>query len=147
MAVFNIVKDAIRDRTLNEKLRVDNRAMTDIRPLFTQVDTAPRVHGSGLFRRGDTQVLSTVTLGSVGDYLLLDDMEHTDVEQRYFHHYNFPPFSTGDAMPVRFVSRREIGHGKLAEKALEHVLPSKEVFPYSIRVVSDCLASGGSTSM
>lgn len=147
MAVFQIVKDTIRDRTLHQGLRVDNRGMRDIRPLFTQVDTAPRVHGSGLFRRGDTQVLSTVTLGAVGDSLLLDDMEHTDAEQRYFHHYNFPPFSTGDAMPVRFVSRREIGHGKLAEKALEHVLPSKDAFPYTIRVVSDCLASGGSTSM
>lgn len=147
MAVFQVAKDAIRDRTLQEGLRVDNRGMTDIRPLFTQVDTVPRVHGSGLFRRGDTQVLSTVTLGSVGDALLLDSMEDTDAEQRYFHHYNFPPFSTGEAQPIRFVSRREIGHGKLAEKALEHVLPSKEVFPYTIRVVSDCLASGGSTSM
>ena len=92
-------------------------------------------------------MLSSVTLGSVGDSLLLDDMEHSDVEQRYFHHYNFPPFSVGDARPVRFVSRREIGHGKLAEKALEPVLPSKEDFPYTIRVVSDCLASSGSTSM
>lgn len=147
MAVFQVVKDVIRDRTLHEGLRVDNRGMTDIRPLFTQVDTVPRVHGSGLFWRGDTQVLSTVTLGAVGDYLLLDDMEHTQVEQRYFHHYNFPPFSVGDAQAIRFLSRREVGHGKLAEKALEHVLPSKEEFPYSIRVVSDCLASGGSTSM
>ncbi len=147
MAVFQVVKDVIRNRTLQEGLRVDNRSMTDIRPLFTQVDKIPRVHGSGLFRRGDTQVLSTVTLGAVWDVLLLDSMEDTDVEQRYFHHYNFPPFSTGEAQPIRFVSRREIGHGKLAEKALEHVLPSKETFPYTIRVVSDCLASGGSTSM
>lgn len=147
IAVFDVIKDIVRDRTLHEGLRVDNRGMTDIRPLFTQVDTVPRVHGSGLFRRGDTQVLSTVTLGAVGDYLLLDDMEHTQVEQRYFHHYNFPPFSVGDAQAIRFLSRREVGHGKLAEKALEHVLPSKEEFPYSIRVVSDCLASGGSTSM
>lgn len=147
MAIFQVVKEVIRDRTLHENLRVDNRGMEDIRPLFIQVDTVPRVHGSGLFWRGDTQVLSTVTLGAVGDVLLVDDMEHTDVEQRYFHHYNFPPFSTGEAQPIRFVSRREIGHGKLAEKALEHVLPSKEQFPYSIRVVSDCLASGGSTSM
>lgn len=147
MAVFQVTKDAIRDRTLHKWLRVDNRSMTDIRPLFTQIDTVPRVHGSGLFWRWDTQVLSTVTLWSVGDALLIDDMENTDIEQRYFHHYNFPPFSTGDAQAIRFLSRREVGHGKLAEKALEHVLPSKEVFPYTIRVVSDCLASGWSTSM
>lgn len=147
MAVFQVIKDVIRDRTLHEGLRVDNRSMTDIRPLFTQVDTVPRVHGSGLFRRWDTQVLSTVTLGSPWDALLIDDMEHTDKEQRYFHHYNFPPFSTWDAQAIRFLSRREVGHGKLAEKALEHVLPSKEEFGYTIRVVSDCLASGGSTSM
>ena len=123
-------------------MRVDNRSMTDIRPLFTQVDTLPRVHGSGLFRRGDTQVLSTVTLGAPGDVLLLDSMEENRIEQRYFHHYNFPPFSTGTAQAIRFLSRREVGHGKLAEKAIEHVLPHKTDFPYTIRVVSDCLASG-----
>lgn len=147
MAVFDVIKYVIRDRTLQEGLRVDNRGMTDIRPLFTQVDTVPRVHGAGLFRRWDTQVLSTVTLGSPWDALLLDSMEEDRIEQRYFHHYNFPPFSTGDAQAIRFLSRREVGHGKLAEKALEHVLPSKEEFWYTIRVVSDCLASGGSTSM
>ena len=147
MAVFDVIKYVIRDRTLQENLRVDNRGMTDIRPLFTQVDTVPRVHGAGLFRRWDTQVLSTVTLGSPWDALLLDSMEEDRIEQRYFHHYNFPPFSTGDAQAIRFLSRREVGHGKLAEKALEHVLPSKEEFWYTIRVVSDCLASGWSTSM
>lgn len=108
MAVFQVVKDVIRDRTLNEDLRVDNRSMTDIRPLFTQIDTVPRVHGAGLFRRGDTQVLSTVTLGSPGDALLLDSMEEDRISQRYFHHYNFPPFSTGDAQAIRFLSRREV---------------------------------------
>jgi len=147
MAVFDVIKYAIRNRTLDEGARVDNRNMTDIRPLFTQVDTVSRNHWSGLFWRGDTQVLSTVTLGSVGDTLLLDSMEEDRIEQRYFHHYNFPPFSTGEAQSIRWLSRRETGHGKLAEKALEHVLPSKDAFPYTIRVVSDCLASGGSTSM
>lgn len=147
MAVFDVIKYVIRDRTIHEGLRVDNRSMTDIRPLFTQVDTVPRVHGSGLFRRGDTQVLSTVTLWSPGDVLLLDSMEENRIEQRYFHHYNFPPFSTGEAQAIRWLSRRETGHGKLAEKAIEHVLPNKLDFPYTIRVVSDCLASGGSTSM
>lgn len=92
-------------------------------------------------------MLSTVTLGGPTDYLVLDDMEHNDVQQRYFHHYNFPPFSTGEAKAMRGTGRREIGHGRLAEKALEFMIPSKEVFPYSIRVVSECLGSGGSTSM
>lgn len=147
MAIFEVVKKALRDRTINEGLRVDDRTIDQIRPLYTQVDIAPRAHGTGLFRRGDTQVLSSLTLGTMRDALLLDDMEHTDIEQRYFHHYNFPPFSVGEAKPIRFVSRREIGHGKLAEKALEPVLPSKDEFPYTIRVVSDCLSSGGSTSM
>lgn len=95
-----------------------------------------------MFRRGDTQVLSTVTLGAPSDNLIIDSMEETDVEQYYIHHYNFPAFSTGEARGSMSTNRREIGHGKLAEKALEQVLPSREVFPYTVRVVSDCLSSG-----
>ena len=147
MGVFNAIKAFIRSRTIETGKRIDDRGILDIRPLYCEKDNLPRVHGSGLFWRGDTQVLSTVTLGGPTDYLVLDDMEHNDVQQRYFHHYNFPPFSTGEAKAMRGTGRREIGHGRLAEKALEFMIPSKEVFPYSIRVVSECLGSGGSTSM
>ena len=147
MGVFNAVKAFIRSRTIETGKRIDDRGILDIRPLYCETDNLPRVHGSGLFWRGDTQVLSTVTLGGPTDYLVLDDMEHNDVQQRYFHHYNFPPFSTGEAKAMRGTGRREIGHGRLAEKALEFMIPSKETFPYSIRVVSECLGSGGSTSM
>ena len=108
MAVFNTVKGFIRSRTLATGKRIDDRQIKDIRPLFCETDNLPRVHGSGLFRRGDTQVLSTVTLGGPKDYLVLEDMEHNDVEQRYFHHYNFPPFSTGEAKAMRGTGRREI---------------------------------------
>ena len=147
MAVFNVIKHFIRHRTLDTGKRIDDRGAKDIRPLYTEVGVLPRVHGAGLFRRGDTQVLSTTTLGAPGDYLIVEDMETDGVHQRYMHHYNFPPFSTGEAKAMRGTGRREIGHGRLAEKALEPVLPSKEIFPYIIRVVSDCLGSGGSTSM
>ena len=147
MGVFNAVKKFIRSRTIEIGKRIDDRGELDIRPLYCEVDNLPRVHGSGLFWRGDTQVLSTVTLGGPTDYLVLDDMEHDDVQQKYFHHYNFPPFSTGEAKAMRGTGRREIWHGRLAEKALENMIPSKEEFPYSIRVVSECLGSGGSTSM
>ncbi len=147
MGVFNAIKKFIRSRTIETGKRIDDRGELDIRPLYCEVDNLPRVHGSGLFWRGDTQVLSTVTLGGPTDYLVLDDMEHDDVQQKYFHHYNFPPFSTGEAKAMRGTGRREIWHGRLAEKALENMIPSKEDFPYSIRVVSECLGSGGSTSM
>ena len=147
IGVFNAIKAFIRSRTIETGKRIDDRGILDIRPLYCEIDNLPRVHGSGLFWRGDTQVLSTVTLGGPTDYLVLDDMEHNDVQQRYFHHYNFPPFSTGEAKAMRGTGRREIGHGRLAEKALEFMIPSKETFPYSIRVVSECLGSGGSTSM
>ena len=147
MGVFNTIKAFIRSRTIETGKRIDDRGILDIRPLYCETDNLPRVHGSGLFWRGDTQVLSTVTLGGPTDYLVLDDMEHNNVQQRYFHHYNFPPFSTGEAKAMRGTGRREIGHGRLAEKALEFMIPSKETFPYSIRVVSECLGSGGSTSM
>ena len=147
MGVFNVVKHFIRERTLSTGKRVDDREIKDIRPLYCEINNLPRVHGSGLFWRWDTQVLSTVTLWGPTEYLVLDDMEHDDVQRRYFHHYNFPPFSTGEAKAMRSTWRREIGHGRLAEKALENMIPSKEEFPYTIRVVSECLGSGGSTSM
>jgi polyribonucleotide nucleotidyltransferase len=108
MAFFNIIKHHIRERTLSTGKRVDNRTQLDIRPLYCEVGLFERTHGTGLFRRGDTQVLSTVTLGGPTDYLILDDMENDDVQQRYIHHYNFPPFSTGEARGIRGTGRREI---------------------------------------
>lgn len=108
MGVFNAIKTFIRSRTIETGKRIDDRGIKDIRPLYCETNNLPRVHGSGLFWRGDTQVLSTVTLGGPTDYLVLDDMEHNDVQQRYFHHYNFPPFSTGEAKAIRGTGRREI---------------------------------------
>lgn len=147
MAVFKVVKNDVRLRTLNEQKRVDGRAMDEIRSLYCEVDVLPRVHGSSLFWRGETQVLNSITLWSPSDYLIKDSMEEDNIHQRFFHHYNFPPFSTNEARPTRGAWRREIGHGALAEKAIEPMIPSKEVFPYVIRSVSECLGSGGSTSM
>lgn len=147
MAVFYAIKHFLRHRTLETGKRIDDRDIKEIRTLYCEVGLFPRTHGTGLFRRGDTQVLSTVTLGGPGEYLIIDDMENDYVKQRYMHHYNFPPFSVGEAKAIRGTGRREIGHGRLAEKAIEPMLPAKEDFPYTMRVVSDCLGSGGSTSM
>lgn len=108
MAFFNTTKYFIRNRTLNTGKRVDDRTQLDIRPLYCEAGLFERTHGTGLFRRGDTQVLSTVTLGGPKEYLILDDMENDDIQQRYFHHYNFPPFSTGEAKGIRGTGRREI---------------------------------------
>ena len=113
--------------------------------LFHLTSVLPRVHGSGLFKRGETQVLSAATLGGIGDAQVIDGIG-VETEKRYMHHYNFPPYSVGEARPIRSPGRREIGHGALAERALLPVLPSKEDFPYTIRVVSDVLSSNGSTS-
>ncbi len=147
MWVFNVVKYFIRNRTVDTGKRLDNRWEKDIRDLYCEVDNVPRIHGAGLFWRGDTQVMTTTTLWWPKDYLLYEDMENDGVKQSYFHHYNFPPFSVWEANTIRFVWRREIWHGKLAEKALMPMIPSKENFPYSIRTVSECLSSGWSTSM
>jgi len=147
MAVFQVIKYFIRHRTIDTGKRIDDRTVMDIRPIFCETGLFPRTHGTGLFRRGDTQVLTTVTLGSPGDFLILDDMENERVKQSYIHHYNFPPFSVHDAKASRGTGRREIWHGRLAEKALERMIPNKDIFPYTIRVVSDCMGSGGSTSM
>ncbi len=147
MWVFNHIKNFLRTRTLETGKRIDDRWELDIRPLYCETNSVPMVHGSGLFRRGETQVLNTTTLWGPKDYLVYDDMEHNHTEQRYFHHYNFPPFSVWEAKWTRGQNRREIGHGKLAEKALMPVIPDVEVFPYSIRTVSECLGSWWSTSM
>jgi len=144
--IYKLEKKVVRDYIFNEGKRVDGRSLDEIRPLFSEVGVIPRTHGSGLFQRGQTQVLSTVTLSSMSDVQRIDGLDELEKENRYMHHYNFPGYSVGDAKTSRGPGRREIGHGALAEKALEPVIPSKEVFPYAIRVVSDVLMSNGSTS-
>lgn len=142
-----ITKKLMRKQIVEENVRVDGRKLDEVRPLFCKVGVLPqRVHGSGLFQRGLTQVLSVVTLGTAGDAQMMDDL-HPDEEKRYLHHYNFPPYSVGETRPMRSPGRREIGHGALAERAIVPVLPEKEDFPYVIRVVSEVLSSNGSTSM
>ena len=136
----------VRERILSSGKRPDGRTPTDIRPIWCEVGLSPRAHGSGLFTRGETQVLSLATLGTLGEAQELDSLNPTDTK-RYMHHYNFPPFSTGEVKPLRGQSRREVGHGALAERALEPVIPAEETFPYTIRVVSEALSSNGSTSM
>lgn len=134
-----------RKLVLEKNIRVDGRAIDEIRSLSAEVGVLPRIHGSGLFQRGETQVLSVVTLGAPSDEQTLDTMEENG-KKRYMHHYNFPNFSVGEIGPMRGPGRREIGHGALAEKALVPVIPEKEVFPYTIRVVSEVLGSNGSSS-
>ncbi|MEA5513758.1 polyribonucleotide nucleotidyltransferase [Nodularia sp. UHCC 0506] len=144
----DITKHFMRRQIVDDNVRVDGRKLDEVRPVSCQVGVLPkRVHGSGLFNRGLTQVLSTCTLGTPGDAQNLNDDLQTDQSKRYLHHYNFPPFSVGETKPMRFPGRREIGHGALAERALIPVLPPKEQFPYVIRVVSEVLSSNGSTSM
>ena len=145
-AVHDIEKECVRKIILTEKIRPDGRKIDEIRPLYAEAGLIPRVHGSGLFSRGQTQVLSIATLGTKSDSQLLDDIDLSRTEKRYMHHYNFPGYSVGDARPSRGPGRREIGHGALAEKALVPVLPSVDEFPYTIRVVSEVLESNGSTS-
>ncbi len=136
----------VRERILGLGKRPDGRAPTEIRPIWCEVGISPRAHGSGLFTRGETQVLSLATLGTLGEAQELDNLSPTDTK-RYMHHYNFPPFSTGEVKPLRGQSRREVGHGALAERALEPVIPAEETFPYTLRIVSEVLSSNGSTSM
>lgn len=143
-----VTKELMRRQIIEEGVRVDGRKLDEVRPVSCQVGILPRrVHGSGLFNRGLTQVLSAVTLGTPGDAQELADDLHPEEEKRYLHHYNFPPFSVGETKPLRAPGRREIGHGALAERALIPVLPPQEEFPYVIRVVSEVLSSNGSTSM
>ncbi len=143
----SLIKKATKDLYLNKNRRLDGRAFDEIRPLSIEVGLLPRTHGSGLFTRGETQALSVLTLGSPSDEQILDSMEENDTKKRYMHHYNFPAFSVGEVRPNRGPGRREIGHGALAEKALEHMIPDKEEFPYTIRIVSEILSSNGSSSM
>ncbi|MEA3345365.1 MAG: polyribonucleotide nucleotidyltransferase [Chloroflexota bacterium] len=140
-----ILREVVRNRILEEGIRPDGRAPADIRPLSAEVGFLPRAHGSGLFTRGGTQVLSVATLGTPHDEQMLDDLSPEE-SKRYIHHYNFPPFSTGETWFLRSPKRREIGHGALAERALLPMIPPEEEFPYTIRVVSDVLSSNGSTS-
>ena len=136
----------VRERILSQGKRPDGRTPTEIRPIWCEAGVSPRAHGSGLFTRGETQILSFATLGTLGESQELDTLSPTE-SKRYMHHYNFPPYSTGEVKPLRGQSRREVGHGALAERALEPVIPAEETFPYTIRVVSEALASNGSTSM
>ncbi len=144
-AMYQLEKKVVREYILKESKRVDGRRLDEIRPLSSSVNILPRAHGSGLFQRGQTQVLTVATLGPLGDVQMLDgiDLEET---KRYMHHYNFPSYSVGECRPSRGPGRREIGHGALAEKALEPVIPSEDEFPYAIRLVSEVLMSNGSTS-
>ncbi|QIB26143.1 polyribonucleotide nucleotidyltransferase [Caloranaerobacter azorensis] len=143
--IYNITKEQVRKLILEKGIRPDNRKVDEIRPISCEVGLLPRTHGSGLFTRGQTQVLTIATLGAPGDVQILDGL--TDEEsKRYMHHYNFPPYSVGETRFLRGPGRREIGHGALAERALEPVIPSEEEFPYTIRLVSEVLSSNGSTS-
>ncbi len=144
----DLTKQLMRRQIVEDGVRVDGRKLDEVRPVSCRVGLLPRrVHGSGLFNRGLTQVLSACTLGTPGDAQNLSDDLQTDLAKRYLHHYNFPPYSVGETKPLRAPGRREIGHGALAERALIPVLPPKEDFPYVIRVVSEILSSNGSTSM
>lgn len=144
-AIYKLEKKVVREYLLEEGKRIDGRRLDEIRPLSAEVGLLPRVHGSGLFQRGQTQVLTSVTLGAMGDVQMLDGIELEDTK-RYMHHYNFPGYSVGEAKTSRGPGRREIGHGALAERALEPVIPSQDEFPYTIRLVSEVLMSNGSTS-
>ena len=145
-AFRSVTKKLVRQRILREKVRIDGRGLTDIRPLSAEVDYLPRVHGSALFERGETQILGVTTLNMLRMEQQLDTLS-PETRKRYMHNYNFPPYSTGETGRVGSPKRREIGHGALAERALVPVLPSKEEFPYAIRQVSEALGSNGSTSM
>ena len=144
--LYNITKESVRAMILDEGIRPDNRKLDEIRPIWCETQLLPRVHGSGLFKRGQTQVLSACTLAPASEAQTIDGITE-QTEKRYMHHYNFPGYSVGEARPMRSPGRREIGHGALAERALLPVLPSVEEFPYAIRVVSEVLSSNGSTSM
>ena len=144
-AIYKVEKKCVRELIFNEHKRVDGRKLDEIRPLSAEVGLLPRTHGSALFTRGQTQVLSIATLGMISEEQILDGID-TETSKRYMHQYNFPSYSVGEARPSRGPGRREIGHGALAEKALVPVIPSKEEFPYAIRVVSEVLSSNGSTS-
>ena len=144
-AIYKLEKKVVREYLMKEETRVDGRALGDIRPLSAAVGLLPRVHGSALFQRGQTQVLTAMTIGPLGEVQKLDGVDE-EATKRYMHHYNFPSYSVGETRPSRGPGRREIGHGALAERALEPVLPNDVDFPYAIRLVSEVLMSNGSTS-
>ena len=144
-SLYDIIKEEVRSMILNDGIRPDNRKVDEIRPITCEVGILPRTHGSGLFTRGQTQVLTVATLGVSSDEQTLDGISE-ETSKRYMHHYNFPSYSVGETRPSRGPGRREIGHGALAERALEPVIPDEEVFPYTIRLVSEVLSSNGSTS-
>ncbi|WP_045143657.1 polyribonucleotide nucleotidyltransferase [Clostridium butyricum] len=143
--LYTTQKKIVRNMLLNEKRRPDGRAFDQVRPLGCEVGILPRTHGTGLFTRGLTQVMTVATLGSISEIQILDGIDETQ-SKRYMHHYNFPGYSVGEVKPLRGPGRREIGHGALAERALEPLIPSEEEFPYTIRLVSEVLSSNGSTS-
>jgi polyribonucleotide nucleotidyltransferase len=143
--LHDILKEEVRRAIIYEGIRPDGRKLDEIRPISCEVGLLPRAHGSGLFTRGQTQALSVCTLGALGDEQILDGLD-LEESNRYMHHYNFPPFSVGEARPLRAPSRRDIGHGALGERALDPVIPPPDEFPYAIRVVSEVLESNGSTS-
>lgn len=143
--VYQLQKEAVRTMVLDNKKRPDGRTFDEIRPLASEVGILPRTHGTGLFSRGYTQVMTVATIGALGDAQILDGLGDEETK-RYMHHYNFPAYSVGEVKPLRGPGRREIGHGALAEKALEPLIPSEEEFPYAIRLVSEVVSSNGSTS-
>lgn len=143
--LYTMQKKVVRNMLLNEKRRPDGRAFDEVRPLGCEVGILPRTHGTGLFTRGLTQVMTVATLGSISEIQILDGVDEAE-SKRYIHHYNFPGYSVGEVKPLRGPGRREIGHGALAERALEPLIPSEEEFPYTIRLVSEVLSSNGSTS-
>ncbi len=145
-ALYSVIKKAMRKQILEKGKRADQRDITQIRPLDIHVGVLPRTHGTGLFTRGETQVLTVATLGGLTMSQKLDTLSPKE-SKRYMHHYNFPPYSVGEARPMRGPGRREIGHGALAERALEPVVPSEADFPYALRLVSEVMSSNGSTSM
>lgn len=145
-AIYQYEKKTVRKMILKDHKRPDGRALTEIRPLAAEIDMLPRVHGSGMFTRGQTQILNICTLATLSESQRLDGIDPTETSKRYMHHYNFPSYSVGETRPSRGPGRREIGHGALAEKALIPVLPTVEEFPYAIRTVSETMESNGSTS-
>src|SRR6202023_2598034 len=145
-AIRSLTKKLVRQRVVNDGLRIDGRGLTDIRPLSAEVGVLPRVHGSALFERGETQILGVTTLNMLRMEQMIDTL-NPERTKRYMHNYNFPPYSTGETGRVGSPKRREIGHGALAERALLPVLPAVEEFPYAIRQVSEAHSSNGSTSM
>jgi len=144
--LYALRKEIVRDRIINKGLRPDGRAMSEIRPIWCEVGIFARTHGSAVFTRGETQAMTLTTLGAISDAQRLDGLTDQEETKRYMHHYNMPPYSTGEAKMMRSTSRREIGHGALAERALLPVLPDVTEFPYAIRTVSECISSNGSTS-